>query len=92
MKSSFDSFSIYFLTTRTAQIHTDQRYILLVYRLDKETHPDTLLPLGHRQHEVTRLAINLGFLALRRKGKLKFLEERQNYGLHFKNSANNVNQ
>jgi hypothetical protein len=56
-----------------------------------ETHPDTLLPLCHRQHHVPRLSINLGFLVLRRKGKLKILEKGQNYDLHLKNTANNVN-
>jgi hypothetical protein len=56
-----------------------------------KTHPNTFLPLGHGHHEMTRLATNLCFLGLRRKRKLKVLEERQSYDLHLKNSANNVN-
>ena len=67
-------------------------YALTLYRLDQETHPDTFPPLGHGQHDVTRLAINLGLLALRGKRNLKFLKERQNYGLHFKDSVDNINR
>ena len=62
-----------------------------VYGLDKETHPNTPLPLGHGYHSVTRLAINLCFLILRRQRKFKILEERQDYDLHLQNSVNNVN-
>src|SRR6266702_3989103 len=53
----------------------------------KKTHPTSLLSLRHGQHDLTRLAINLCFLVLR-KGKFKILEERQNYDLHLKNSEN----
>jgi hypothetical protein len=77
------------ICTRSAYVDLT---LLRVYWLDKETHPGTLLPLGHGQHDITRLAINLVFLALRRKGKFEILEERQNYDLHFKNTANNVNR
>ena len=61
-------------------------------RLDKKAHPNTLLSLGHGQHDVTWFAINLSFLILRRKRNFKILEERQNYNLHLKNSADNVNR
>lgn len=91
MSSSFDMLYIFVHKSNSSNTHKfNVYYTLTVYRLDQETHPDALLSLSHRQHDVTRLAIHL--LALRRKGKFKFLEERQNYDLHFKNSVNNVNR
>src|SRR6266702_924081 len=60
--------------------------------LDKKTHPISLLSLCHGQHDLTRLAINLCFLILRRKGEFKILEERQSYDLHLKNSENSANR
>ena len=86
---------VLYISSRLGKLKYTQisdHYLLTLYRLDQETHPDTLLPLGHGQHDVTRLAINFGFLALRRKGNFKSLEERQNYGLHFKDSVDNINQ
>jgi hypothetical protein len=57
---------VFYLSLRKLEYtQTSVYYFLTVYWLDNET----LLSLGHGQHDVTRLAINLGFLALRRKEK-----------------------
>jgi hypothetical protein len=93
MLDGFRPVTIYLCSQRLrypAQINAS--YIPSVYGLDKETHPNTLLPLRHGHHKVTRLAINLCFLILRRQGNFKILEERQDYDLHLQNSTNNVNR
>lgn len=68
-------------------ICTDIKFIHSFQRLDNQSHPRSWLVFYHGVHNGARLAIDPCLLALRRKGKLKVLQQGRHKDSQFKYAA-----